>query len=177
MYYPFGKKKKNKLYRLTDEYSLFYLNFIEQNKRNVKGVWKILSQNAIFKSWSGFAFESLYLKHINCIKKALEISGIYSEVSSFIFQSTDYLSGIQIDLLIDRNDQVINLCEMKFHQTDFSINKSYAEQLRRKMMTFQEVTKTKKQLFLTLITTHSVHSNPYSQELVDNDLTIDIFFE
>lgn len=176
-YYPFGKKKKNKLYRLTDEYSLFYLNFIEQNKRNVKGVWKILSQSATFKSWSGFAFESLCLKHIDHIKKALEIAGIYSEASSFIFKGTDYLSGIQIDLLIDRNDQVINICEMKFHQTDFGINKSYAEQLRKKKMVFQEVTKTKKQLFLTLISTYGVHTNPYSQELIDNDLTIDIFFE
>jgi len=114
-YYPFGKKHKDKLYRLTDEYSLFYLHFIEQRKRNIKDAWKALSQTPTFNAWSGYAFESICLKHIGQIKKALEISGIYSEESSFIFRGNDTLDGIQIDLLIDRNDQVINLCEMKFH--------------------------------------------------------------
>lgn len=68
-YYPFGKKKRTSLYRLVDEYSLFYLNFIEQNRRNIKGAWKALSQNAVFKSWSGYAFESVCLKHVEQIKK------------------------------------------------------------------------------------------------------------
>ena len=84
-YYPFGKKTKTTLYRLTDEYSLFYLHFIEQNRRNVKGAWKALSQSAVFKNWSGYAFESVCLKHIDQIKKALQIGGIYSESSGFVF--------------------------------------------------------------------------------------------
>jgi len=108
-YYPFGKKNKDKLYRLTDEYSLFYLHFIAQQKRNIKDAWKALSQTPTFNAWSGYAFESICIKHIGQIKKALEIGGIYSEESSFIFRGNATLHGIQIDLLIDRNDQVINL--------------------------------------------------------------------
>ena len=176
-YYPFGKKRKDMLYRLTDEYSLFYLNFIEKNKRNVQEAWKALSQTPVFKSWSGYAFESLCLKHISSIKSALKISGIYTESSSFLFKGNDELPGIQIDLLIDRNDQVINLCEMKFYTSTFNITKSYAEKLRDKVSIFDEVSQTKKQIFLTMITTFGVRDNKYSQELIDNNLTIDILFE
>ena len=176
-YYPFGKKTRTSLYRLVDEYSLFYLNFIEKNKRNIQGAWKSLSQSAVFKSWSGYAFESVCLKHIEQVKDALKIGGIYSESSGFVFTGNEYLSGIQIDLLIDRNDQVINICEMKFYQKEFSISKSYAEQLRRKLSIFEEISQTKKQVFLTMITTFGLLENKHSQGLVDNELTMDILFE
>lgn len=176
-YYPFGKKKKNTLYRLTDEYSLFYLNFIEKRKRNIRGAWQALSQTPRFTSWSGYAFESLCLKHITPIKKALEINGIYAEPSGFIFQGNDALPGIQIDLLIDRNDQIINLCEIKFYKTTFSLTKAYTEQLRKKIAVFTEVSKTKKLVFLTMITTFGVMENKYSQELIDNSLSMDVLFE
>ncbi len=176
-YFPFSKKRKTMLYRLTDEYSLFYLQFIEKNQRNVTGAWQSLSQSAVFKSWSGYAFESVCLKHIQQIKNALRIGGIYSEHSGFVFQGDKYLPGIQLDLLIDRNDQVINICEMKFYQKEFSISKSYAEQLRKKVSIFSEVTKTKKQIFLTMITTFGLLENKHSQGLVDNQLIMDILFE
>lgn len=175
-YFPFGKKKKTMLYRLTDEYSLFYLQFIEPNQRNVKGAWKALSQSAVFKSWSGYAFESVCLKHIEQIKNALNIGGIYSEHSGFVFQGNDFFQGIQVDLLIDRNDQVINICEMKFYQKEFSISKPYAEQLRRKSSIFSALTKTKKQIFLTMITTFGLLENKHSQGLIDNQLTMDVLF-
>lgn len=176
-YYPFGKKKKDILYRLTDEYSLFYLNFIEKRKRNVQDAWQALSQTAIFTSWSGYAFENVCLKHINAIKEALRIGGIYAETSSFVSQGNSTWTGIQIDLLIDRKDQVINLCEIKFHNTAFTITKSYAEQLRNKVAVFKEVTKTNKQVFLTMITSFGIADNKYGQELIDNSLTMDVLFE
>ncbi|MEM0991434.1 MAG: ATP-binding protein [Bacteroidota bacterium] len=176
-YFPFGKRKKTTLYRLTDEYSLFYLQFIEQNRRNVSGTWKALSQSAVFKSWSGYAFESICFKHLAQIKKALQIGGIYSESSSFVFKGNEYLPGVQIDLLIDRNDQVINICEMKFHRKEFTITKSYAEQLRKKIAVFAEVSKTKKQIFLTMISTFGILENKHSQGLVDNQLLMETLFE
>ena len=176
-YYPFGKKKKDMLYRLTDEYSLFYLQFIEKRKRNIQGSWQALSQTAKFTSWSGYAFESLCLKHIDAIKEALKIGGIYAESSSFIFQGNEVLPGTQIDLLIDRNDQVINICEIKFYNKTFTITKSYAEQLRNKIAIFSEVSQTKKQIFLTVITTFGILENKYSQELIDNNFTIDVLFD
>jgi len=175
-YYPYGKRKKEMLYRLTDEYSLFYLNFIEKRKKNITGNWKTLSQTSAFTSWSGYAFESICLKHILQIKEALRIGGIYAKPSSFIFKGDENYDGIQIDLLIDRNDQIINLCEIKFSQKVFTITKSYAEQLRNKKGTFQEVSKTKKLIFLTMITTFGIKENEHQYE-VDNSLTLDVLFK
>ncbi len=175
-YYPFGKRKKDMLYRLTDEYSLFYINFIEKQKRNIEGLWQALSQTQKFKSWSGYAFESLCLKHISQIKEALRIGGIYAEPSSFIFKGDDTYEGTQIDLLIDRNDQVINLCEIKFYSEEFTITKAYAKQLRNKKSIFKGVSQTKKHIFLTMITTFGLKENQYSQE-IDNSLTMDVLFK
>ncbi len=176
-YYPFGKKKKDRLYRLTDEYSLFYLHFIENKRLQEKGMWKQLSQTPVYKSWSGYAFESICLKHISSIKKALEIAGVYSETSSFIYRGDEDHTGIQIDLLIDRNDQVINMCEVKFHSGVFSIDKRYAETLRNKMTVFSDVTGTRKQVFLTFITSFGLQANKHSIGLVDSDFTMDVLFE
>lgn len=117
------------------------------------------------------------MKHIEAIKNALQIGGIYSEHSGFIFSGDEFIPGVQIDLLIDRNDQVINICEMKFYQKEFSISKSYAEQLRKKTSIFSEITKTKKQIFLTMISTFGLLENKHSQGLIDNQLTMDVLFE
>ncbi|MEN0006446.1 MAG: ATP-binding protein [Bacteroidota bacterium] len=176
-YYPFGKKRKDMLYRLTDEYSLFYLKFIATRRRNERGAWQALSQTATFKSWTGYAFESLCLKHIDAIKRALEIGGIYSEASSFLFRGNDSLPGIQIDLLIDRNDQVINIVEIKFKKEPFPITKAYAEQLQAKIAVFKAVSQTSKQIFLTMISSFGIIENKHSIGLVDNSLTLDTLFE
>jgi len=176
-YYPFGKKKKAMLYRLTDEYSLFYLHFIENKRIQEKGMWKRLSQTPVYQSWSGYAFESLCLKHTPQIKKALEISGIYSETSSFTFVGNDDLSGTQIDLLIDRNDGTINLCELKFYRGKFLINREYAEKLEQKRSIFTTVSKTNKQVFITLITASGMTPNKHSLGLIDNALDMDALFE
>ncbi len=176
-YYPFGKKKKDMLYRLTDEYSLFFLQFIENRRSREKRLWQRLSQTQTYKSWRGYAFESLCLKHIEQIKQALGIGGIYSESSSFMFQGDDERSGFQIDLLIDRKDQVINLCELKFYHDAFTIDKAYASTLRRKRSLFQDLTHTKKQIFITLITSFGLVPNQHSIGLVDQDFDMNIFFE
>jgi len=173
-YYPFGKKKKEKLFRLTDEYSLFYLRFME-NSRNSS--WLNVSQTQTWKSWSGYAFESLCLKHSSAIKKALGIAQIYSEESSFIYKATNEKSGFQIDLVIDRNDHIINICEMKFYATEFTIDKSYSKSLRNKLEGFKTQTKTKKQLFLTMISTYGIHKNEHKIDLVQNDITLDALFK
>ncbi|MEM9888629.1 MAG: ATP-binding protein [Bacteroidota bacterium] len=175
-YYPFGKKKKNRLYRLTDEYSLFYLHFIENKRVQEAGAWTKLSQTATYHSWSGYAFENLCLKHIAQIKKALEIGGVYTESSSFRYKGDEERSGIQIDLLIDRNDQVINLCELKFHRDQYSISKAEAAALRRKLNTFISVSKTKKQVFLTFISNFGLIPNQHSIGLVDHHFSMDVLF-
>ena len=176
-YYAFGKKKRDLQYRLTDEYTLFYLKFIEKNRSEGSGTWKKLSQTQTWKSWSGYAFESIGLKHIQQIKKALGISGIYSEASTFSVKGNDDFPGCQIDLLIDRNDHVINLVELKFYKQEYIMTKAYAKALRIKMAAFKAATKTKKQLFLTFLSAFPLLSNQHSISLIDQALTMDDLFE
>lgn len=175
-YYTFGRKKRERLFRLTDEYSYFYLKFIENKRREGAGTWQHLSQTQTWKSWSGYTFENIALKHIAQIKKALGIDGIYSESSAYVGKGKDGLPGVQIDLLIDRNDRVINLCEIKYYQEDFILTKEYAADLRQKAAVFKALTKTKKQIYLTLLTTFPVVPNKYSGT-IDNALTMDVMFE
>jgi AAA+ ATPase superfamily predicted ATPase len=98
-FYPYGKKKNNKLFRLMDEYSIFYLQFIEKHTKELNNLWKQLSQTQTYKVWCGFAFENICLKHISQIKKALSIGGLYSISSSFYKKGTATEKGTQIDLL------------------------------------------------------------------------------
>ena len=174
---PFGKKKKEKLFRLTDEYSLFYLKFIENNQNEHPDAWNLLSQTQIYKTWTGYAFENLCLKHVSQIKKAIGISGVFSRSSSFFKKGTESESGAQIDLIIDRNDQVINLCEIKFYNEPFFISKDYANRLRTKRGVFRNQTKTKKHLMLTMITTFGIIPNKYSLDLIPLSVTLDDLFE
>lgn len=172
-YAPFDKIKKETLYRLIDEYSLFYLKFI-RNKKNIN--WLQLSATASYKSWSGYAFENVCMKHIQKIKIALGIASVYTEQYSFAYKGNATNDGTQIDLLIDRNDNVINICEAKFYDKPFSITKAYADELRKKMMIFQEKTKTKKSLFITVISTYGIVENMHSVGFVQQEITMDNLF-
>jgi uncharacterized protein len=176
-YYPFGKKKKDMLYRLTDEYSLFYLQFIENQRLQGKEIWQHLSQTQSWKSWSGYAFESICIKHLSQIKKALGISGIYSEASGYIHKSKKGEQGLQIDLVLDRNDQTINLFEMKFYNAEWVLAKSDASELRERVSLFKRLTKTQKHIFLSVISTYGVKVNEHSLGLVDNNFDMNILFE
>ena len=176
IYRPFGKKKKEKLFRLTDEYSLFYLQFIEGKALEGADTWHHLSQTQAYKIWSGYAFENICLKHIPQIKKALEIGGIYSLSSSFYKKGTKEEQGLQIDLLIDRNDQTINLFEVKFYNEAFMMTKAYAESLRDKMGIFRNTTKTRKQLSWVFLSTFGLKPNQHSSSIIHKDLTMDDLF-
>jgi len=176
-YYPFGKKKRKLLYRLTDEYSLFYLYFIENKVHEEENIWRKLSQTQSWKTWSGYAYENICLKHIPEIKKSIGISGVYSESAAFYHKATEETDGAQIDLVIDRNDHVINLFEIKFYNEEFVLTKDYASKLRKKMGVFRQVTKTKKQLFYMVITTFGLKNNSHSLGLVHKALDLDDLFE
>lgn len=144
-YQPLEKKKKDTLYRLTDEYSLFYLKFMEGKKLTTEDSWSRISQSQKYKTWYGYAFENLCMKHADAIKKALGISGVESNVNSFFHRKDkDYEKGFQIDMLIDRKDDVINICEMKFHAEEFSIKPDFANKIRTKREDLKAVTGSKK---------------------------------
>lgn len=176
VYVPFGKNIKDSLYKLTDEYSLFYLKFIRNNKNGGKGTWTRLFTSSSWKSWSGLAFESICMKHIVAIKKALGIEGVYTEISSWR-KTGGAEKGAQIDLIIDRNDKCINLCEMKFSDHPYEINKTYSDTLQIKLHVFQQASKTRKVLFNTLITTYvPVNAGKYTG-LIQNIITMDALFK
>ena len=174
--YPFGKTQKDKLYRLSDEYSLFYLQFIEKNRQQGRNLWHHLSQTPAYKSWSGFAFEGVCLKHSDQIRQALSIAGIFSSVSSFYQKGTPQEEGVQIDMVLDRNDHTVNLFEIKFYNQPFTLTKEYAEQLRQKMWRFQRITKTKKHVNWVFISSFGLIQNQYSVGLISNTLTLDDLF-
>ena len=138
-YIPFGKKLKDSIYKLTDEFSLVYLKFMEPSRVSAKGAWQKLSNTPAYTSWSGLAFENLCMKHIPAIEKKLGIAAIYTESSSWRGRG-NAAGGAQIDLLIDRRDQCINLCEMKFYSSEVAIDKNLATELRQKETVFREQT-------------------------------------
>jgi uncharacterized protein len=173
---PFGKKKKDKLYRLTDEYSLFYLQFIENNRQQGSNIWQHLSQTPAYKSWSGYAYEGICIKHIERIKQVLGISGIYSSASSFYQKGDEQNEGVQIDMILDRNDHTINLFEIKFYNKPYVLDKESADKLRQKQWRFQAISKTNKQINWLIISAFGLQTNQHSLGLVSNSLMIDDLF-
>lgn len=169
--YPsIGRKKKMTLYRLSDEYSRFYLKYIEANKNQGTHFWKTMSQQQSYISWAGFNFETICLKHVDQIKKALGIEGIHSINSSW---ST---KGAQVDLVIVRNDKWINLCEVKFYNSEFAIGSNEMEDLKNKIRLFKSETKTKNTVVLTMLTTYGVTKNENFYEIVEDNLTMDVLY-
>ncbi len=165
---------KDSIYRLSDEYSMFYLKYIEKTRPSSTSVWMKMQGKQSYKIWSGYSFETICMKHIEQIKEGLRIAGVYSTYGSWIEKNTP--NAAQIDLLIDRDDNVINLCEMKFYNTEYSLDKKYANEIAKKVNAFSNSTKTKKSIFVTFITTYGLVPNQYSNQYVQNELTMDCLF-
>lgn len=174
---PFGKKSKDAIYRLTDEYSLFYLKWIETRRSAGAGTFLKLQSSPGWRAWSGYALEALSHKHLPQIKQALGIAQVETSHCAWI-QRPDktWPDGAQIDLLLDRADNTINVFEIKFSQGPFTITKGYAAELRRKFMVFRNASRTNKNIFLTFLTTHGLTENAYSRELAQVSLTTSALF-
>jgi uncharacterized protein len=172
----FQKKTKDFVYRLTDEYSLFYLKFIEGKTIMGKNIWLKQSAEDKYKIWAGYSFENLCIKHAEAIKMTLSIAGIYTETSSYFHKGNEESEGFQLDMLIDRADRAINLCEIKFYNDDFPMTDEFATQLRQRRENFRRITKTKKTLFNTLITTYGVKHSKSSPSQIDHVITMDKLF-
>ncbi|MBC7523137.1 MAG: AAA family ATPase [Flavobacterium sp.] len=172
-YIPFGANKTKLIYVISDYYTLFFLKFIE-NSKNIN--WLEKSSNAEVVSWNGLAFEQLCWDHISNIKKALGIAGIYSETSVWNKKGDAQNKGAQIDLIVDRKDRIINLFEIKFSINEYEITKSYDASLRNKIDAFKKFTKTKKTIFLTMITTFGLIKNQYYGSVASNEITLNDLF-
>lgn len=174
-YNSIGNKSKSAIYQLVDFYTLFYFHFIEGNINNDESFWTNNINSSKINSWSGFSFEQVCLSHIYQIKKKLGINSISSNVASW--RSKESENGAQIDLIIDRKDNAINLCEIKFSSDEFVIEKSYSENLRNKIAAFKRETKTRKSVFLTMITSFGTKKNKYYMGLILNEVVMDDLFE
>ena len=172
-YNAFGKKHRSNLFQLVDFYTLFYLNFIRGNPYIDEHYWLNLIETGKHRAWSDYSFEQVCMMHIKQIRHKLGISGVLAYASSW--KSTDNAPGAQIDLLIDRNDQVINLCEMKYATAEFVIDKKYDENLRNKKDAFMRETKTRKAVHLTMVTTYGIKPNEYAG-MVQSEVGMDDLF-
>ena len=172
-------KTKESIYQLTDLFTLFYLRFVKNNKNNVN----FFEQNygsSMINAWFGYAYEMVVLYHIKQITDTLYISGISHSIYSwqsngFTKNGCDYKGG-QIDLIIDRSDNVMNIVEVKYSDNEFILTKDYFEKVKARMAVFKEFTNTKKALKLTFITNKGMFSNEYSR-LIDALIVTDDLFK
>lgn len=170
--YPiYGKKKKGMRYRLTDQYSSFYLRFIEPNSYGGAGSFMALSQSQAYKSWCGYAFETVCLQHVPQIKEALRIGGVYTQSSTFYQAGSKTQEGAQIDFLLDRNDGVINLVETKFYDGPYRVDKSLLVRLEKQRRVFQTAVGNRKQLSWVLLAAEGGERTADSQGIVDHFLS------
>lgn len=174
---PYNKKSKDVVYRLSDEFTGFYLKFIDGNKATGKGTWQKISLERSWQSWAGFAFERVCFKHMPQIKKALGIGGINTTQSSWLYKGSKNEKGCQVDLLIDRADRCINIIEIKFSSDLFEISKSYKEELDLKVKIFRKKMKTKKTLFLTMLTTYGLKNAEKYPGFIQSSITMENLFD
>jgi len=159
-YRPFGKKSRGTLYQLVDPFSLFHLNFMDGASASDDVFWLKYLESGAHHAWAGYAFEQVCGWHIPQIREALGISGIIGNTSGWRSAKSD--PGAQIDLVIDRGDGVINLCEMKYSNDEYEITKDYDKKLRAKREAFRKETRTKKALHITMITSYGLLQNAYA---------------
>ena len=172
--YPINKTKEDLLYRLVDEYSIFYYKFLINKKAN--NSWIYTANTQAYKIWTGYAFENMCFKHILQIKKALGISGIISNEYSWLQKGTGVQDGTQIDFIIDRNDNCMNVLELKFYDAVFELTKNYAQQLSERVQIFKQKNRIKKNVFITLLTANGVKKNEYYLSTITNQLSVDDLF-
>lgn len=170
---PFGKKKKDALYRIVDFFSIFYLKFVQSSTSKK---WQSISQTPAYHSWCGYAFENVCLLHIDSIKKKLGIEGVDTQIYSWKKTGTTTERGTQIDLIMDRKDGIVNLCEAKFTDSEFVLTKDYNTHLRQRKAIFKEVTKSKKNIVTTLLTTYPARKNEYYLEQIQSEVNMEHLF-
>ena len=185
-YTPFKKSKKEKIYQLIDPFTLFYFHFMRDGNNFLKGYWQKMQSTSEYESWCGYAFEIVCLYHLEQIVRALGIDGVINTPCSWYYRPSklvvadseaddDLKHGAQIDLLIDRSDKQITICEMKYSLNEYEITKNYNSLLERRLRTFRKVTNTRKSLIPVFITPNGLVDNLYSRRFPKNITANNIF--
>lgn len=182
-YAPYGHKKFGIYYKVSDEYCYFYLRWIQAIKNELKqnritNYWRSIIGKPEYFNWLGYVFENICYKHISQLKKALNLEES-SLASPWRYRPKKNIeaSGAQIDLLFDRTDNAITICEIKYSDKPFVIDKQYAEKLKQRISIFKKITRTSKQIFLALISANGLKSTAHSKEVVNNLVTLNDLFK
>lgn len=172
-YNDYSGKRGRYIYQIIDFFTIFYFKNMKNNRQRTGGYWVKSVGSGTWNNWVGQTFEKLCITHLDNIKDALSIGGIIA--TPYAWKSVRANPTAQIDLLIDRADNAINICECKFTQEPFAIDKSYSANLRNKIAAFREEGRKRKTLFLTMITTYGVKQNTYSG-MVQSEVVLDDLF-
>lgn len=173
--YDIDKKKEDGLYRLMDEYSIFYIKFIKNSKGKTNT--QALFASPSLKSWMGFAFENLCFKHISQIAEALGISGINYHGYSFLDKGRNNSQGAQIDLVIDRADNCMNVLELKYYNDTYKMTSTEMQKIRQRVNSLIDKTKTKKSVFVTMISPFGCEKNEHYLSIATNEILGNVLFE
>lgn len=174
----YGQNKREILYSIGDPFVYFFTKWVtpismvelSQNKNYFSKVY--LSSS--YRSWAGFAFENICHGHLYQIKKALQIGGVITR--SYYWSSSDKKQGAQIDILLERDDDVINIIECKYYNKEFTIDKSYAKNLENKAELFYEKSKYKGSIQIIMLTAFGVKKNDHFNQIVSEELTLEALF-
>ena len=169
---PYKNKKKGSLIRLVDSFSIFYLKFI---KNATSLDWQATVKTSSYQAWQGYAFENICFSHVPQIKEKLGIRAVQTRVHSYNKKAKHGEIGAQIDMFIDRNDDIINCIEVKFSNKPYTINKDYQEKLHRKIQVLQHATTPDKSIHLTMITSYGIKVNKY-HPMVQSEVVMDDLF-
>ena len=175
-YVPFGCGKREEHYKLIDPFCMFYLHFINNQKKVNEKFWQQNTSSGVVAIWREFAFENVCFNHIEQIKRSLGISGVISDNSAWSKRGDDN-DGTQIDLIISRNDNVINMCEIKYYSGEFTVNKDYYKTILKRQALLAENVSPKAANHSTLITTFGLTHNEYSGAFTNVIVLDDLFKE
>ena len=173
-YKPFENDKRHMLYRLIDPYCKFFLAQVEGKNRE-ENFWRDNENQPALTAWRGLAFEDVCLHHVGQIKTAMGISGVGSTNSAWNQQGNDNQPGMQIDLIIERNDRVVNLCEMKFCNTEFEVKSDYEQTLCSRLNWMTEHVGRRQNVQLVLVTTYGLKYGMHSG-VFQHVVTLDSLF-
>lgn len=175
-YVPFGKGKREEHYKLTDPFCLFFMKFVKGRNEIDPEFWMHNVAAPALNSWRGFAFEEVCFTHVRQLKNALGILGISSTHSAWSVKGEDGTDGAQMDLLISRKDNVVNLCEMKFYNERFTVGKNDYEKMIHHQNLLSAMLPKRAVVHHVLVTTVGLNYNEYSG-VFQNVVTIDKLFE
>ncbi len=174
-YKPFESNSRSRQYRLIDPFCLFYLNQVEGKDRG-DNFWLDNENRPLMNTWRGRAFENACLYHVEQIKAAMGVVGVSSENSAWTLQGMQGQKGMQIDLIINRSDRVVNLCEMKFVNTEFEVRNDYEMTLRERLNWMMAHVSRRHNIQMTLVTTYGLKYGLHSG-IFQRVVTLDSLFE